>query len=58
MKTVVEYRKHAEECRTLAKRARSPEEREMILQMAATWEDLAHARERKITAERPVPTRN
>ena len=58
MKTVADYRKHAEECRTLAKRARSLEERDMILHMAATWDDLARARERKITAERPVPTRN
>jgi hypothetical protein len=56
MKTVAEYRKHAKECRTLAQRAKSPEERAMILRMAETWEDLARSRERKLTKERPLPT--
>jgi len=55
MKTVAEYRRHADECRELARRARSPEEREMILQIAQTWDKLAKARERKITKERPLP---
>jgi hypothetical protein len=58
MKTVAEYRKHAQECRDLAQRAKSPEEREMILHMAETWDDLARARERKLTKERRRPTRD
>jgi hypothetical protein len=36
MEKVEAYRKHAEECRTLAERARSPDEREMLLNMAKT----------------------
>jgi hypothetical protein len=56
MKTVAEYRRHAEECRELARRARSPEEREMILHIAQTWDKLAKGRERKVTKERPLPT--
>jgi hypothetical protein len=35
MKTVQEYRQQAEECRELAKRARSSDERDAILAIAA-----------------------
>jgi hypothetical protein len=35
------FRKHAQECRAMAKRARSPEDRGMLLNMAQTWGDLA-----------------
>jgi hypothetical protein len=64
MKTVQEYRQQAEECRELAKRARSTDERDAILAIAASWEKLvlargqyrlAAARVRKITKERPMP---
>ena len=55
MKTVQEYRQQAEECRELAKRARSADERDAILAIAASWENLAAARMRKITKERPIP---
>jgi hypothetical protein len=55
MKTVKEYRQQADECRELAKRARSADEREAILAIAAGWEKLAAARARKITNERPLP---
>jgi hypothetical protein len=48
MKTVAEYRRHAEECNTLAKRAKSAEEREMIAKMADTWRMLADQREKLI----------
>ena len=54
MKTVREYRQQADECRELAKRARSADEREAILAIAASWEKLAAARARKITKERPT----
>jgi hypothetical protein len=56
MKKVEDYRQHAEECRSLAKRARSPEEREMLLKMAGTWDSLAAdrlehlARQKRIAA--------
>jgi hypothetical protein len=48
MKTVQDYLDHAEECRALAARARTPEEREMILKMAKTWEELARARKKML----------
>src|SRR3982075_3038737 len=35
---------HAKECRGLAKRSRSLEHREMLLNIAATWESLANDR--------------
>ena len=46
MRTAAEYRKHAEECQAMAKRAKTAEEREMISNMAATWRTLADQRER------------
>ena len=48
MKSIEEYLRHANECRALASRARTPEERETILKMAATWEDLARWREKTL----------
>jgi hypothetical protein len=38
MKKVSEYREHAEECRTLARRSKSSADRDMLLNMAATWD--------------------
>ena len=46
---VSEYRQHAKECRGLAKQSRSAEDRQMLLNMAVTWESLANDRIR--TAE-------
>jgi hypothetical protein len=51
MKKVADYRRHAEECRTLLKGAKTPEHREMLLNMAETWEALAAAREKKLAGE-------
>ena len=48
MRTVEGYRQHAAECRQLAARARTPEEREMILKMVETWEELAVDREKML----------
>ena len=48
MKAVDEYRRHADECDALARRARSPEEREMIINMAKTWRMLADQREKRV----------
>ena len=44
MQRTREYQDRAEECRRLAKRAKSPEEREALVKMAAHWEDLANSR--------------
>jgi hypothetical protein len=44
MRKVEEYRKHAEECRAMARRSRPPDERRMLLNMAETWDGLAVAR--------------
>jgi len=46
MKTISEYRRHAEECDALAKRAKTTEERDMISKMAETWRMLADRREK------------
>jgi hypothetical protein len=43
MKKASEYRKHADECRTLA-RGVAGEQRDQLLEMAATWERLAAER--------------
>ena len=51
MKKVSEYRAHAEECRMLARRTKSAEDRAMLLNMAATWDSLAEAREKKMAKE-------
>ena len=52
MKTIEDYRQHADECRQLASRARTPKERDMILNMAATWEVLAKSREKMLKGAR------
>jgi hypothetical protein len=52
MKTIEHYLQHAAECRQLAARARTPEDREMILKMVETWEELAAAREKMKSRER------
>jgi hypothetical protein len=42
-----EYREHAAECREMARTA-PPTHRQQLEQMAATWEQLAAARQRKL----------
>jgi hypothetical protein len=59
MKKTEEYRRHAEECRVLARSASTTEEREQILTMAAMWERLANERialqQQKVrTGENPI----
>ncbi len=44
MKTVEEYLHHAAECDALARKAVSPEQRDMIANMADTWRMLARQR--------------
>ncbi len=43
MKKASEYRKHAEECRALARGVQG-EQRDQLLEMAATWDNLAAER--------------
>src|SRR5690349_9302559 len=45
MKTAAEYRKHAQECRELARQMSAGEQRNQLMQMSRTWEDLAATRE-------------
>ena len=52
MKKVSDYRLRAEECRTLAAEARSQEHRNMLLDMATTWEALAKSRAKNVEVER------
>jgi hypothetical protein len=46
IKKISDYRRRVEQCRLLLRGARSPEGREMLLNMAETWEGLAKAREK------------
>jgi hypothetical protein len=46
MKKTDEYRKHADECRSMAQSARTAEERGQLLKMAEAWERFAVERER------------
>jgi len=45
MKTATDYRKRAEECRALAKQVPEGEQRDQLLEMARTWDNLAWDRE-------------
>jgi hypothetical protein len=47
MRKVSEYRQQADECRRLLGTARTPEHREMLAGMVATWERLADERARQ-----------
>ncbi len=44
MKKASEYRMHAGECRALALRMEHGEQRDQLLEMAATWDKLASER--------------
>ncbi len=48
MKTAAEYRKHAQECRSLAKQVPEGEQRNQLLEMARTWDNLAVDREKLV----------
>jgi hypothetical protein len=52
MKTAAEYRTHAEECRALTKQVPEGEQRNQLLEMAKTWDNLARDRE-KLVHNRP-----
>ncbi|HZH53547.1 MAG TPA: hypothetical protein VEZ16_16905 [Microvirga sp.] len=44
MKKASEYRRHAEECRVLARQMPEGPQREQLLEMARTWDNLAQDR--------------
>jgi hypothetical protein len=56
MKTAAEYRKHAEECRVLAKQMSDGDQRNQLLEMAKTWDNLALERERFVRSYPEVNT--
>jgi hypothetical protein len=63
MRKAADYRRHAEECRILARNMAPGEQRDLLLNMAQTWESLASDRERDfakrgITPEMPGRARN
>jgi hypothetical protein len=45
MKTTMEYRKHAQDCRKLARGVPDGDQRNQLLEMARTWDRLAETRE-------------
>jgi len=47
MKKASEYRKHAQECRDMARGLPEGDHRAQLLEMAETWENLAREREAK-----------
>jgi hypothetical protein len=48
LKTVAEYREHAQECRRLAQSSASAEHKAALISMAETWESLAAEREKRL----------
>jgi hypothetical protein len=48
VKKASEYRQHAQECRDLAKHMPPGEQREQLVRMAETWDQLAQERTRQI----------
>ncbi len=51
MRKIAEYRQHAAECRSLAAAMGAHEHREQLLEMAATWDQMAAERERSVQLE-------
>jgi hypothetical protein len=45
---IEDYRAHSDECRSMARRARSPEDKAMFMNMPATWESLCVDRQAHI----------
>jgi hypothetical protein len=55
MKKAEDYRAHSDECRLMAYRARSPEDKTMLMNMAATWESLAAYRQKRmVVSDKPA----
>jgi hypothetical protein len=58
MKPSAQYREFAEDCMLLAKRARTEEERKILLEMAATWRTLADEADQQNAKTRRDTERN
>jgi hypothetical protein len=58
MKTAAEFRKHAEECRIPAKQVPEGEQRNQLLEMARTWDNLATDRENLVRNHPELDTSN
>jgi hypothetical protein len=56
MRKASEFRRHAQECRVLARNADRPEQRAQLLQMANTWDQIADERERLIARHPELAT--
>jgi hypothetical protein len=52
VKKVEDYYQHADECREMVKCLRSAEQREMVLNMARTWQFLAESRATALARKR------
>jgi hypothetical protein len=50
LKKLEEYLEHAAECRDMARTSSSPTHKTQLENMAATWEQLAEARKKKLLA--------
>ena len=55
MKKVFDYKRHADDCRALANKMDSGEQRAQLLEMAATWEKLAAERSKQRRTEEGAP---
>jgi hypothetical protein len=54
MRKIEDYRKHAEECRQLARRAAPGEHRDQLMNMAHTWDGLAEERQRQLQLQTEI----
>lgn len=55
MQVIEDYRRHAEDCDELARRAPDEKQREQIRKIAETWRKLAAERERWLKSQQHVP---
>jgi hypothetical protein len=52
MKKIIEFAKHAKECRALAAQSKSEAHRKQLLAMADSWDQLAAERSRTRTVDK------
>jgi hypothetical protein len=52
MQKASEYQQYAAECKALAESATSPEQRNMLLRMANTWDTLVRDREVRVAPQK------
>jgi hypothetical protein len=58
VQNVEDYRRHADECEALARKAPTKEQREQIKKIAETWRKLAADRERWLASQEHVPKKS